>query len=288
MPLKLEPRRDARRLLLIALAALISAFNINSFVGSAGLFPGGFSGLTLLLQNIFEKYLGILLPYTLVNMALNAVPIVIAFRFIGKKFTLFSCFYLVLSSVLVDAVPPISLPYDSLLLGVFGGIIGGFATSLCLNADATSGGTDFLSVFFSERFGIDTFNFVLAGNVAMLCVAGLLFGWERALYSIIYQYASTQVIHTMFTRYQKQTLFIVTENPEKIYDVIRSSTHHGATLFKGEGLYEQTERSMLYSVVSRAEARALVKKVREADSHAFVNSIRTQSLSGRFYQRPND
>ena len=286
--MKFEPRRDVQRLLLIALAALISALNIKSFIGSAGLFPGGFSGLTLLLQNIFEEYLNILLPYTLVNMALNSVPIVIAFRFIGKKFTLFSCFYLVLNSVLVDAIPAFTLPYDSLLLGVFGGIIGGFATSLCLNADATSGGTDFLSIFFSERHGIDTFNFVLGGNVIMLCVAGWLFGWERALYSIIFQYVSTQIIHTMFMRYQKQTLFIVTENPEKIYDVIRENTHHGATLFKGEGLYQQTERSMLYSVVSRAEARSLVKKVREADEHAFVNSIRTQSLSGRFYQRPND
>ena len=286
--MKLEPGRDARRLLIISFAALVSAFNINSVVASAGLFPGGFSGLTLLLRNIFEEYLGILLPYTLVNLALNAVPIVIAFRFIGKKFTLLSCVYLVLSSVLVDAIPAVSLPYDSLLLGVFGGIIGGFATSLCLNADATSGGTDFLSIFFSERHGIDAFNFILAGNVVMLCVAGVLFGWERALYSIIYQFVSTQVIHAMFMRYQKQTLFIVTENPEKIYGVIRENTHHGATLFKGEGLYQQAERSMLYSVVSRAEARTLVKKVREADPGAFVNSIRTQSLSGRFYQRPND
>ena len=273
---------------MITLAALVSAFNIKSFVGSAGLFPGGFSGLTLLLQRIFETYLGISLPYALLNMALNVVPVVIGFRYLGKKFTLLSCIYLVLSSVLVDVIPAIPLPYDNLLLGVFGGIIGGFATSLCLNADATSGGTDFISIFFSERHGIDAFNFVLAGNVVMLCIAGVLFGWEHALYSIIFQFVSTQMIHTMFMRYQKQTLFIVTENPEKIYDVIRDSTHHGATLFKGEGLYQQTERSMLYSVVSRAEARQLVKKVRAADPHAFVNSIRTQSLSGHFYQRPND
>ena len=212
----------------------------------------------------------------------------LAFRFIGKKFTLLSCAYLLLSSVLVDVIPKVTLPYDSLLLGVFGGIIGGFSIGVCLNADATSGGTAFLSIFASERYGVDTFNYVLAGNVVMLCVAGMLFGWERSLYSIIYQFASTQMIHMMFTRYQKQTLFIVTEQPEKVYSVIREDTHHGATMFKGEGLYEQTERTMLYSVVSRAEARALVKKVREADPHAFINSIRTQSLTGRFYQRPND
>ena len=286
--MKLEPGRDARRLLIIALAALVSAFNINSFVGSAGLFPGGFSGLTLLLINIFDKYLNIQLPYTLVNMALNVVPVVIGFRLIGKKFTLLSCVYLVLSSVLVDAIPAVTLPYDSLLLGVFGGIIGGFATGLCLNAGATSGGTDFISIALSERRGIDAFNIILAGNVVMLCIAGVLFGWERSLYSIIYQFVSTQVIHAMFVRYQKQTLFIVTENPEKIYNIIRENTHHGATLFKGEGLYQQTERSMLYSVVSRAEVGALMKKVHEADPDAFVNSIRTQSLTGHFYQRPND
>ena len=70
--------------------------------------------------------------------------------------------------------------------------------------------------------------------------------------------------------------------------MIRESTHHAATLFRGEGLYEQEERFMIYSVVSRAEARDLVRKVRAVDPQAFINSIRTQSLTGRFYQRPND
>lgn len=287
-PLRIEPLRDARRLAMIALAALISAFNIRSFVGSAGLFPGGFSGLAILLQSVFDKYLNVALPYTLINLALNAVPVFISFRFIGKKFTLLSCVYLVLSSVLVDAIPAVSLTSNSLLLSVFGGIIGGFAIAICLNADATSGGTDFISIFVSERYGMDVFNYVLAGNVLMLCAAGLIFSWDRALYSIIYQYVSTQVIHALFARYQKQTLFIVTERPQAVYDVIRDVTHHGATLFKGEGLYQQEERSMVYSVVSRAEARALVKAVRNADPDAFINSIRTQSLAGRFYQRPND
>lgn len=286
--LRFEPLRDARRLGMIALAALVSAFNIRSFVNSAGLFPGGFSGLTILLQTIFETYLGLRLPYTLVNLLLNAVPVFISFRFIGRKFTLLSCAYLVLSSVLVDAIPGITLTDNSLLLCVFGGIVGGFAASLCLNADATSGGTDFISIFLSERYGIDAFNAILMGNVVMLSVAGVLFGWERALYSIIYQYVCTQVIHALFTRYQKQTLFIVTEQPEKVYRVIRDGTHHGATLFKGEGLYRQQERSMVYSVVARSEVRDVVKKVRAADPGAFVNSIRTQSLTGRFYQRPND
>lgn len=288
--MQFDLRRDGKRLLAIAVAALIGALQIRIFVRGAGLFPGGISGVSILLQSVFEAYLGVRLPYALINLLLNAVPIYIGLRYIGKKFTLFSCVYLVLNSILVDALPEMANVFtdNPLLLSVFGGIIGGFAVSLCLNADATSGGTDFISIYLSERRGIDAFNLILGFNVAMLCVSGLLFGWERALYSIIYQYVSTQTLRTLFTRYQKQTLFIVTRQPQKVYAVIRDSTHHAATLFRGEGLYEHEERAMLYSVVSRAEARALAKKVRAVDPSAFINSMRTQSVIGRFYQRPND
>ena len=281
-------KRDAKRLCVITAAAALSAFNLNTFVRAAGLFPGGFSGLSLLICEVFEKYLHVTLPYAPVNLLFNALPAVIGLKFIGKKFTLFSCIFVVLSSVLVDVIPAVTLTDNTLLLCLFGAIVGGFAASMCLSADATSGGTDFISIALSERRGVDAFNYILAGNVVMLCVAGLLFGWERSMDSIIYQYVSTQVVRGMFTRYQKQTLFIVTDRPQEVFEIIRDTTHHAATMFKGEGLFEQSERTMLYSVVSRAEAGLLVKRVRDADPHAFINSIRTQSLKGRFYLRPND
>ena len=280
--------RDAQRLIVIAIAAALSAFNLNTFVRAAGLFPGGFSGLTLLICEVFQKYLHVTLPYSPLNLLFNALPAVIGWRFIGKKFTLFSCVFVALSSVLVDVIPAVYLTENTLLLCLFGAILGGFAGSLCLNADATTGGTDFINIALSERKGIDALNYILAANVGMLAVAGLLLGWERAMYSIIYQYVSTQVVRAMFTRYQKQTLFIVTDQPQKVFEIIRDTTHHAATMFRGEGLYEQSERKMLYSVVSRSEAKLLVKRVREADPHAFINSIQTQKLTGRFYQRPND
>ena len=286
--MRFDWKRDPRRILTICVAAALSAFNLNTFVRAAGLFPGGFSGLSLLIREIFDQYLHITLPYAPLNLLLNALPAVIGLKFIGKKFTLLSCVFVVLSSVLVDVIPAAYLTDNTLLLGLFGAIVGGFAGALCLNADATTGGTDFISIALSERKGVDAFGYILAANVVMLCVAGLLLGWERSMYSIIYQYISTQVVRMMFTRYQKQTLFIITDQPRRVFEVIRDTTHHAATMFKGEGLYEQSERKMLYSVVSRAEAGLLVKRVRDADPHAFINSIRTQSLKGRFYLRPND
>ena len=122
----------------------------------------------------------------------------------------------------------------------------------------------------------------------ILVIAGMLFGWDKALYSIIFQFASTQVLQTLYKRYQKQTLLIVTGKPDEIYEGIREITNHDATLIKGIGCYRKKECNILYSVVGRDEVRKVLRYVKETDPEAFVNMIRTESLSGRFYQRPND
>ena len=160
--------------------------------------------------------------------------------------------------------------------------------TICLKANATTGGTDFISIFLSERYGIDAWNYIMMINVVILLVAGSLFGWTKAMYSIIFQYTSTQVLHTMYQRYQKQTLFIITEYPNEVYQVIRDNTHHDATLFKVIGLYLYKTRKMVYSVVSRDEARRVVTKIHEMDPKAFINVMNTQQITGRFYQRPQD
>ncbi len=286
--MKFSFRKDARRILLVVLGSALFAFNINTFVHTAGLFPGGFSGLTILIQSICERFFGFTPPYTLVNLLLNAFPVYISFRYIGKKFTILSCLSIVLTSVLTDMLPGAEITSEPILLSVFGGLINGCAILLCLLAGATSGGTDFISIYLSEQHGKDSFNLILAGNVVMLSVAGVLFGWERALFSIIFQYASTQVLHMLYKRYQRQTLLIITDKPDEVYELIKDITHHGATLFRGEGLYEHRERTMIYSVVGADEVKEVVARVRTADPHAFVNSIKTNSLTGRFYRRPND
>ena len=112
------------------------------------------------------------MPYSAVNLLLNLAPIMISFRFIGKKFTLYSCVAIVLTSILTDILPGYPITSDILLICVFGGLINGFAVSLCLFAGATSGGTDFIAIFFSERKGKETWNYILAGNVLMLAAAG--------------------------------------------------------------------------------------------------------------------
>lgn len=286
--MKFEPQKDIRRIITICIAAVIMALNIKIFVRTGGLYPGGATGLTILIQEVVLRYCHVQLPYTLVNLLLNAVPVYIGFKFIGKKFTLFSCLMIVLTSTLTDIVPSFTVTYDTLLISIFGGIINGAAISMVLSADATTGGTDFIGIYLSEKKGRDSWNLVLGINAFILCMAGLLFGWDKALYSIIYQFISTQVMNSMYRKYQKKTLFIVTNKATEVCEVIKNVTNHGATILEGEGSYEHCERNVVYSVVSADEYKRLIHAIRQVDEKSFINTLRTDYLAGRFYHRSAD
>lgn len=286
--MKTEAKESIKKILVICFASFLMALNIKSFVRTGGLYPGGATGLALLIQRAADMFLHITIPYTIVNILLNAIPVYIGFRFIGKKFTMYSCLMIVLTSVLTDIIPGYAITYDTLLISIFGGLINGFVIGLCLHMNATTGGTDFIAIYLSEKKEIDSWNVVLGINVVILATAGVLFGWDKALYSIIFQYTSTQVVHILYRKYQHETLFIVTNKATEVYEVISKMSNHGATIMEGEGSYEHQERKIVYSVVSSAQSKSIIREVKKADPHAFVNAIKTEQIAGRFYQKPNE
>lgn len=277
-----------KRILLCVIAGLIMAFNIKSFVRSGDLLPGGFSGLTILIQSIALKFGGVTIPYGPIYIGLNLFPVILSFKTIGKRFTAYSCITIAIVAFLTDFIPSYDITSDVLLISIFGGLINGVAVSLCLNAGATSGGTDFISIYISEKFKVDAWNYILLFNVFVLTCDGFLFGWDKALYSMIFQYVSTQVVNTMYKRYKKDTLFIVTEHPQEIAELISKLTNHGATGMNAEGMYEGKKKSLVYSVIDSTELKMLIEEIRKADPDAFVNAIRTDRISGRYYMRPQD
>ncbi|MCQ2592248.1 MAG: YitT family protein [Treponema sp.] len=281
-------KKEIKRLVLCVLGALLMAVNINTFVHSANLIPGGFSGLALLIQNISQKYFGLKLPFSILVYIFNIYPIYIGFKHIGKKFTLYSMVMIILSGLLTDIIPGLKITDDILLCSIFGGICNAVAINFCLLADSSSGGTDFISIYVSEKTGQSAWNYIMAGNVCVLIVAGILINWNAALYSIIFQYVSTQVLNFLYKRYEKITLLIVTDKPDEIYKIIKEQTNHDATVFNGKGCFQGTEHPMVYSVVSGSESGKLEKQIRLADPEAFINVIRSKSIVGRFFKRSLD
>ena len=281
-------KKDGKRIAAVILAAALMALNIKTFVRTGDLFPGGVTGLTVLIQRLAEKFWGIQLPYSPINLLLNAFPVYVGFRYVGKKFTLLSLLVIVVSSTLTDLIPAYVITYDPLLIAVFGGIVSGAAVSLCLYVDATSGGTDFIAIYLSQKRGVETWNLVLGFNVVILSVAGFFFGWDKALYSIIFQYVSTQTLHVLYRSYQKQTLFVVTKNAQAVCDAIHIACHHGATISDVIGSHSHDPYKLVYSVISGEDVKTALQAVKEVDPEAFVNSIHSTEIRGNFYMKPKD
>ncbi len=288
MTFKEQRRKQFLRPIVVVIAAIIMSLNIKIMVRNAGLYPGGANGLTILTQAILREFFKVESPYTFINIFWNSIPVYIGFKYIGKNFTLFSLVMILLNSVLVDIIPQYTLTSDVLLISVFGGMLNGLAIALCLKVDATTGGTDFISIFLSEHYGIDGFNLTLGLNAVILVTAGILFGWDKALYSIIYQYVSTQTIHLLYRSYSQVTLFIITNKVDEISEMIHAITQHGATILQGEGAYKNDERKMIYSVIHESSEKAIIANILAIDPNAFINCLRTKEIKGNFKQMPKD
>jgi uncharacterized membrane-anchored protein YitT (DUF2179 family) len=293
----MEAFHTIRRLFLVVAGGVLMAFNINTFVNAGGLLPGGFTGLVLLVQDIGQRYFNVKLPFSIMYYVLNSVPAVFCFMFVGKKFTVYSVIMVIITGFLADWMPAI-VPtsvftdfinlHDTLLSAVFGGILNAVAISMCLYAGATSGGSDFIAIYISEKYRRDAWNYIFAGNCVILVVAGYLFSMNKALYSIILQYVSTLTIGILYKNYQQSTLLIITDMPKEVSEVIYNTTGHGATRFDGLGCYENNERIMIYSVVTASQVKKLIPAIKKIDTDAFVNILKTEQLIGSFYQRPRD
>lgn len=283
---KEEWQKHVTSLVCVLIASLIMSVNIKSFVRAGNLIPGGFTGLSLLLQRAANDFMGISLPYSFINIALNAVPAFIGFKMIGKKFTSYSVMMIILNSFLVDLIPVTPITYDPLLVSVFGGILNGLAIVIALYGKASSGGTDFIAVYLSNKLKKPSWNFVFGINIVILTTAGLLFGFEEAMYSIIFQFVSTQIIERFHQRDQKATLFIVTNKAELLEQELMSFTHHGVTRIEGQGCYLKENKAMLYTVVGADEVKDVIHLLKELDSSVFVNIVKSEGVTGRFYQEP--
>ena len=275
-------KREAKAAVMVTVSAICMAFNINTFVNAVGLYPGGFNGIALLVQRVGDSFWHVSLAFSLVSYPLNILALMVSFRDLGKRFIIYTCLSVGLCGLLTDIIPAFAVTSDVLLGSVFGGIINGVCISMAMLAGGSTGGLDILANVYGHRLNRDPWNITLAANCVILAAAGLLFGWDKALYSIIFPYASTQVIHLLYRKYQKATLFIISQQYEKIYQVIMEQTNHSATVLDGTGCYTNQEKKMIYSVVSGQEVKSLVRSIRRTDPAAFINIVKTTELDGRF------
>lgn len=278
--------KNSLNIFFILLGSILFAINLNTFVVAGSLVPGGFSGLSILIQQVFIKYLNIKIPFSLLNITFNLFPAIIAYKYVGKRFTLFSCGSLVISSLLVDIIPEYTITGDILLICVFGGILGGFACSLILNSGASTGGTDFIAMSISAKYKISAFNYMFIFSAIIIIIYGILFGMDKALYSIIYQFCYTQVLNSLYKKFKKKTLFIITDNPKELTSKLIELTNHSATLWSGEGAYTKNQRYIVYTVLSDNDIKKISNYIEKNMPNTFVNILNSGEIIGNFFIKP--
>ncbi|MBQ7667056.1 MAG: YitT family protein [Kiritimatiellae bacterium] len=276
------------RALLCVLGGALLAVNVQTFVHTGGLLPGGFVGLALLIRESLLRFTGVGVPFGLLYVFLNAVPVVLSWRLVGRRYTALSCLSVAAASLLTGVLPKHFVVGDPALVAVFGGLVQGLSISLCLLAHATSGGTDFVAILLARKYRIDGWWAVLFFNAAVLLAAGFLSGPDKALWSIVFQYVSTQTIRTLYRRYRRHTILAVTNRAAEVAEFIHRETRHGATRLEATGIHGEVPHQIVYSVVDSDEVRRVVNGIHEIDPKGFVNAFKTDFISGYWHERPED
>ncbi len=270
----------------VSISASLYALALKMFVENGQFIPGGFSGVARMVTILLSEYFSIEMSFGTVYFLINVIPTILVYNVVGKNFAIFSVLHIVLVSAVNDILPPITMTDDILLLAIFGGIVAGFSISIALKVDASGGGTDFIAIYFANKFNRSTWNYVLAANALIIATGGFIFGWEQAMYSIIFQYCNTVTIKALHTRYKLVQLHIITKIPDEVSSAIILKCRHGITKLDGEGQYTHTPKSILYMVLNAYEVENVLRITKEVDPKVFITMSKCEKVVGNYYQKP--
>lgn len=277
-----------RRIITIAavvVSALLQAYVIQAFIIPANMLSGGFTGVAILIDNITSLY-GYSFSTSLGMLVLNIPVAILCSKSISVRFTFYSMLQVFLASLFLKIFDFQPMFNDVLLNVIFGGFLYGIAIVIALRGNASTGGTDFIALYVSNKTGRSIWEYVFAGNVVILCVFGYMFGWIYAGYSILFQYISTKAISAFHHRYERVTLQITTSKAEAVMKAYIKHCRHGISCVDAIGGYSRKKMNLLHTVVSSYEVPDIVAVIREEDPHIIVNMIKTANFYGGFYQAP--
>jgi len=269
----------------VILSSFIMALATTTFIRPAELLSGGFMGIAILIDMIVEL-LGGSFSASLALLCLNIPVVILCYKRISPRFVTYSLMQVFLTSLFLLIVPTFTFFDEKILNVIFGGFIFGIAITIALKGNASSGGTDFIALYVSNKSGKEIWTQVFIFNALMLCLFGYLFGYENAGYSILFQFMSTKTVSNFHTRYKRIMLQIFTKEKDKVIQAYCDNFHHGITSMDGIGGYSKKPVSMLTAIVASYEVDDIIEKLRETDPQIIINATKSEKYVGRFYTAP--
>jgi uncharacterized membrane-anchored protein YitT (DUF2179 family) len=277
---------SVRDFALILAGALLQAVGLRLFLVPANLASGGITGISQLIHHYTNWPIGLMIFIGNLPLFLLGWHYLGGRRFLARTVVAVAAYSLFTDLLLLlPFFPKAGLTNDLVLNSLYGAVANGIGYGLVYRAQGTSGGSDILARILNRWRGIPMTQSYLMTDTLVVLAAGFVFGWQRALYSIIVLYVSGLVVDsTLEGAGTVRTAFIVSGQAEAVAERIMLEMERGVTILNGSGAYTGAERSVLYCVVNRSEVQQLKTIVHEMDPKAFLVIGQAHEALGEGFQ----
>ena len=255
-----------KKYIYIFIGSIITAIGLEIFLIPNNIIDGGVVGISIMLSAITG------LPFGAFLILINLPFLYLGYKHIGKAFAIATTFAVISlsfwSSVFLPVLP---VTNDYFLAAVFGGIITGTGVGLIIRNGGSLDGTEIVAILTDKKTVFSVGEIVMFINLFILSSASLVFGWDKAMYSLVAYFVIAKMIDVVLKGLEETySVMIVTSQHTDILNRLMLEMDKGVTVLHGEGGYTKEKRKILYCVVTRLEIDKLKNMVLDIDEGAFV------------------
>lgn len=257
--------------------AVLAAFALEQILVPAKIMDGGMVGISMIISQLSG------LPLSILTVALNIPLVWIGSRKLHKSFLIKTVAAMIVFSVALTLFERFRthITDDKLLATVFGGLLLGVGVGLVIQGGGCLDGTEAVAMVISKKLSFSVGQIVLGFNIVIYLTAGILFGLDRALYSLLTYFIVSKVVDFVSTgMLQGKAVMIITDHGKEIAEDIYNTLGRTVTLIEGSGLISG-EKVVLYCVITRIELSTMKKIIEKDDYSAFMTVSDVSEIVGK-------
>lgn len=271
--------------LLIVTGALLIASGYVFFITPYRIVPGGVYGISIVLHHTFGT------PVGLMALAFNIPLTLLGIKVLGPRFGAKTITGFILTSGFIDGLTyffgeePL-VHNDPMLASIYGGAIIGLGVGFLFKAKATCGGTDVMAMMLGKWTKWPLGQLMMMVDSVIVVFGSLVFGdWTTPMYSLIAIFLMGKVIDLVLQgiSYEKVAM-VISDKYEDIGRKIINDLTRGATVIQGNGMYNGSDRNMIFVVLNRRELAMLEAYVHHIDPHAFMVIMNADEILGQGFR----
>ncbi|MDD6795195.1 MAG: YitT family protein [Clostridiaceae bacterium] len=267
-------------ILIIILGGFIASLGVNLFLTHANLLSGGATGIGLIIEYITDFSAG----YTV--FFVNLPLFLLSYKKLSRKFTLYSAIGMLslsISLIITREFSSLIKVNDILLYCIYGGTLCGIGYGLVFLRNGSTGGTDIITMLIRQKysnFNIGSLGFSL--NMIIVIIGAIIFGIPKALYTIISMFIQGMVLNQVLNGFSsKKLMLILTEKESDVINYIIKDMHRGVTTLQARGEFTDTNKRMIYCVVTTRQMIELKSRILAIDSMAFISMLDISEVKGK-------